>query len=453
MNGTLLQAADVMYGKLQGSDGPFTGVSTDTRTLAAGELFFALTGPNFDGNEFVADARRKGAAGAVVARIENVPMPQIEVADTLLALGSLGASWRGEQTATVIGITGSNGKTTLRALAAACIGRVGSTLATAGNLNNEIGVPLMLMRIQPEHRYAVLEMGANHAGEIAYLTSLAKPHVVALTNAGPAHLEGFGSIEGVSRAKGEILQGSPRPACAVLNADDDYFGYWQSLVEDIRVLSFGLSKNADVRASDIVADKAAMRFRLHSPAGTAEVRLPLGGIHNVSNACAAAAIALALDVPLTDIVAGLESAEPVSGRLKPLAACGGAALYDDSYNANPVSLLAAAEFLASLDGEKWLVLGDMFELGDDAEALHRIAGEQLRAAGIDRLFALGKLSRAAADAFGSGGAWFESVDRLVANVREKLTGNVSVLVKGSRGMRMERVVEALRAPDAMVREA
>jgi UDP-N-acetylmuramoyl-tripeptide--D-alanyl-D-alanine ligase len=442
----LSTAADSMRGRLYGADAAFAGVSTDTRTLSAGELFFALSGPNFDGNDFVGQACAKGAAGAVVTRIADDPIAQIEVPDARRALGLLAAAWRDRQPATVIGITGSNGKTTLKELVAACLSRIAPTLATAGNLNNDIGVPLMLLRIAPEHRYAVIEMGANRAGEIAYLTALARPSVVAITNAGTAHLEGFGSVELVARAKGEILDGTPRPDVAVLNADDDYYEYWRSRARDVRILSFGLAAGADVRASGISTARGATVFDLHLPAADVHVELPLAGQHNVRNACAAAAIATALGVDPAAIVAGLQAVRPVSGRLEPVPGRHGATLYDDSYNANPGSVIAAAEFLVSLGGRSCFVLGDMYELGPDAEELHRGVGAALRECGIDRLLALGELSKAAARAFGAGGEWFGSVEELVASLDRELSADVNVLVKGSRGMRMERVVAGLRAP-------
>jgi len=252
MIGTLSAAASSMSGVLHGSDRPFIGVSTDTRSIRDGELFFALEGPNFDGHDYVGKAQANGAAGAVVSRLLEDDLAQIQVDDVRLALGRFGAAWRNSKNVQVVGITGSNGKTTLKELVAACLNTRAPTLATQGNLNNDIGMPLMLTRIRDEHRFAVLEMGANHAGEIAYLVALAKPDVVVLTNAGAAHLEGFGSIEGVAHAKGEILEVKDRPRCAVLNADDHYYSYWASLVEDVETLSFGFSPTADIRADEIV---------------------------------------------------------------------------------------------------------------------------------------------------------------------------------------------------------
>lgn len=447
MKADLVFAAGAVHGALQGDNRPFAAISTDTRSLSSGELFFALKGPNFDGHDYIAQAAAQGAAGVVVSELSNVDVSQIVVADTRAALGRLGAAWRQARDVTVVGITGSNGKTTLKELTAACLSAAGPTLATHGNLNNEIGVPLMLSRIEPEHRYAVIEMGANHAGEIAYLTSLASPDIVALTNAGAAHLEGFGSIDGVARAKGEILSGERRPKFAVLNADDHYFDYWASLVEDVDRLSFGLGGDADVYAVQIKAEGGVTSFRLHLPGGEIDLSLALPGTHNVRNACAAAAIATALGIDAETIRTALESVQPVSGRLQPLAGVNGATIFDDTYNANPNSVVAAAEFLATLPGEHWLVLGDMGELGDDAPRLHREVGERVKQAGVSRLFATGGLSRNTVDGFGDDGEWFSSVEALTATLAPALAADISVLVKGSRFMRMERVVDALRRPD------
>ena len=446
MMASLNAAADFMRGSLDGADRIFDGVSTDTRTLQNGELFVALDGPNFRGSDYVPQATEKGAAAAVVAGKVDCDIAQITVDDTRRALGRLGASWRREQSAVVVGITGSNGKTTLKELTAACLSQTAPTLATAGNLNNDIGMPLMLTRIEAKHRYAVIEMGANHAGEIEYLASLAEPDVVAITNAGSAHLEGFGSVEGVAHAKGEILRGKTRPGVAVLNADDKYHALWRSWVRDIDVVSFGLEPSADVHAAEIVTDAAGTAFELHLPDASVDIRLPLPGRHNVRNACAAAAIAVALGVAPEQIQAGLESVKPVGGRLQPRAGINGAVLYDDSYNANPVSVTAAAEFVATLDGQSWFVLGDMKELGADEARIHADVGEAIYRAGVDRLFATGELSREATLAFGDRASWFESIDTLIDALRSAVNVDVNVLVKGSRSMQMERVVEALRAP-------
>lgn len=453
MNATLLSAADLMQGVLHGPDRTFSGVSTDTRTVNSGELFFALSGPNFDGGEFVAEAAAKGAAGAVVTDRVDSDIAQIVVEDTRAALGRLGCAWRQHHAVTVVGVTGSNGKTTLKEMIAACLAQAASTFATTGNFNNEIGVPLMLLRISAAHRFAVIEMGANHGGEIAYLTSLVSPDVVVISNAGSAHLEGFGSLRGVAEGKGEILQGEKRPRCAVLNADDDYFDYWQTLVDDVDVLSFGLTDKADIYADQIELGKQGSSFQLHLPGAELNLHLPLAGLHNVQNACAAAAVATALDVAPADIVAALENVVPVGGRLEPIAGRQGATLFDDSYNANPVSVAAAGEFIASLPGQSWMVLADMGELGDDAKALHGELGKALREQGVDRLFAVGDLSKATVAGFGDAGQWFESIDALVDAISKAMSPTVTILVKGSRSARMERVVAGLRAPEPVRLEA
>ncbi|MCH9695057.1 MAG: UDP-N-acetylmuramoyl-tripeptide--D-alanyl-D-alanine ligase [Gammaproteobacteria bacterium] len=452
MTDSLAAAANNMNGELHGNDCAFAGISTDTRSIRSGELFFALQGPNFDGHEHLAAAIQMDAAGAVVSRACDDGIPQIRVEDTRLALGQFGAAWRASKDVTVVGVTGSNGKTTLKEMIAGCLSTRAATLATEGNLNNDIGMPLMLARIEDQHDYAVIEMGANHAGEIAYLVSLASPDVVVITNAGAAHLEGFGSIEGVAKAKGEILQNARRPAVAVLNADDDYFDYWSTLVTDVRMLSFGFGAGADVRASNIRATAHGSEFDLSIAGEEKAVSLPLPGIHNVRNACAAAAVATALEIDADYIAGALQKIAPVEGRIRPLQGINDCTLFDDSYNANPLSVAAAAEFLASLEGDSWLVLGDMKELGDDAKELHREVGASARASGISRLFALGDLCKHSVAGFGPGASWYSSLDDLLHDVLQA-SESTNVLVKGSRSMHMERVVDALRASDPVRKEA
>lgn len=443
MAGTLSHAAESMHGTLHGENSNFRGVSTDTRSLKPGELFVALQGPNFDGAEFVRQAAARNAAGAVVPQPVDTDLPTIVVDDTLVALGELAAHWRQQMQATVIGVTGSNGKTTLKELLASCLSISDPTLATYGNLNNEIGLPLMLLRMGEKHRYAVIEMGANHPGEIAYLASLALPRVVAITNAAPAHLEGFGSVEGVAKAKGEIIVGESSPDRVILNADDDYFDYWKSLAGDADVISFGLSAEAEVRASGIEVTNDGSDFTLHMPESQFSVALCLQGKHNVLNACAAAAIARALGISDKQIRKGLEAVQPFHGRLQPVRSASGAVLFDDSYNANPVSVQAAAEFLATQQGVSWLVLGDMAELGGDGQLLHAHTGWVVREAGVANLLATGPLSKHTVEAFGENGRWYASIDELVDDLRKSIGDGDVVLVKGSRSMGMERVVEAL----------
>lgn len=443
MESRLALAAQQMNGVLHGADAAFAGVSTDTRSLQQGELFFALRGPSFDGAAFVSEAAQKGAAGAVVDHQCDTALAQIVVPDTRKALGSLAQSWRAALDTCVVAVTGSNGKTTLKEMIAACLRELASTLATRGNLNNDIGLPLMMLELEREHGFAVLELGANHHGEIAYLTRLLNPRLAIISNAGPAHLEGFGSIEGVARAKGEILHSSEQLQDAVLNAEDKYFDYWSKLAQPARVTSFGLGNYADVYADDLSLTATGSRFRLHADNDSVLVRLSFAGPHNVLNACGAAAVAWRLGASLQQIKSGLEAARPVSGRLSPLPGLRGCTLFDDSYNANPTSVIAAAQFLAGLDGDAWLVVGDMGELGDETDALHKQVGSAARDAGIARLLAVGDAMKSAVAAFGDRAQWFICVDDLIAELEETVDSRVNLLVKGSRFMRMERVVEAL----------
>ena len=443
IEGTLAAAAHIMNGTLLGTDRSYAGVSTDTRMLGQDELFFALQGPNFDGGAFVSAAVERSAAAAVLCEAVAVDIPQITVDDTRLALGTLAASWRQRMPAKVIGITGSNGKTTVKAILANCLSQSAETLATRGNLNNDIGLPLMLLSLSENHRYAVIEMGANHPGEIAYLTSLARPDVVLITNAAPAHLEGFGDLDGVASAKGEILQGDVSPVFVVLNADDPYFAYWNSLLSGDTVISFGVEANASVFATDVEADGDLMIFNLHIHSEEIPIRLPLAGIHNVSNACAAAAVLHGLGMDGKQIRQGLESVQAVSGRLQPVERITSVTVYDDSYNANPQSVIAAAEFLAAQPGHNWLVLGDMGELGEDEVLLHKAVGRAAKRLGIDRILATGKLSKNTVKTFGNGAQWYENIDGLVEELQRTATEDTNILIKGSRFMEMERVVEAL----------
>jgi UDP-N-acetylmuramoyl-tripeptide--D-alanyl-D-alanine ligase len=427
-------------GRLRGPDVEVLGVSTDTRSLAPGALFVALTGPRFDGHDFARAAREAGAAALMVSRPVPVDLPRIEVQDTLAALGRLAAAWRGTLPVRVVALTGSNGKTTVKELCASILGRLGPTWATRGNLNNHIGVPLTLLALDAEHRHAVVEMGANHPGEIAALTRLARPDVALVNNAGPAHLEGFGTVEGVARAKGEIFQGLGPGGVAVFNADDRHAAVWEALTEGRRRLRFGFGAAAEVRGRE-TPDGG---LRIDTPLGGVDVRLRLAGRHNRYNALAATAAALALGAPLAAVVEGLERVRPVAGRLVPVPARRGAWLIDDTYNANPASLQAGIEALCAGPGEPWLILGDMAELGGEAQRLHEAAGRGAREAGVRRLFTLGRLARLAAESFGPQAEAFDEVEALIEAVAGAIRGGERILVKGSRAMRMERVVAALR---------
>ncbi len=439
---SLARLADRIGGRYHGDDRPFRGVSTDSRRIEPGELFVALKGPSFDGHDFIAQAEAAGCAAVMVERDVETPLPRIEVADTRVGLGRLAAAWRSQFRLPLIAVTGSNGKTTVKEMLAAILRRQGPVLATQGNLNNDIGVPLTLLRLASEHRTAVVEMGANHPGEIAWLTELARPTVALITNAAAAHLEGFGSLEGVARAKGEIYGGLEEGGIAVINADDPFAGLWRGLNRERKVVTFGLEQEADVSA-EWEGGTDGSRLELHTWRGEEHVALPLAGRHNVMNALAATAAALAAGVELSAIREGLEAMTPVAGRLEHKRTAGGIPIIDDSYNANPASLGAALKVLAMAEGVRCLVMGDMGELGEEAVWLHQRIGEMARTEGIDRLYAVGELSRAAVLAFGSGGRHFDDREALIAALRKDLQKGMTVLVKGSRSMRMEQVVNAL----------
>ena len=445
----LQELARLLDGERTGADVTFTEVGIDSRRLPAGALFVALTGPNFDGHDFIAAARERGAVAALVSRVVADPLPQVRVADSRLALGRLGASWRSRFAGPLIALTGSNGKTTVKEMIAAILRQRGPTLATAGNLNNDLGVPLTLLRLRAEHAYAVIELGANHPGEIAGLTRLAQPDVAIINNAGPCHLEGFGDVAGVARAKGEIFQGLGPEGVAIINRDDPYADYWAGLNPGRRIIDFGLEQPAMVRGETL--DVESHRFRLITPTGEIAVQLPLPGRHNLRNALAAAAATLAVGATLEDLRGGLESLPGVSGRLQRLPGRHGGVVIHDAYNANPASLAAALDTVGSGPGEHWLVLGDMYELGPTAVELHAESGRAARTFGFSRLYALGEYSRAAVAAFGSGATHFTEVEALITELSGALPQGSeppTVLVKGSRGMRMERVVAALTAAPA-----
>jgi len=427
---------------LQGADVRYLRVVTDTRAIQPGDLFVALKGERFDAHDFVAEAASKGAIGALVSHAVDAPIAQLVVPDTLLGLQQLAASWRADFDLPVIGVTGSNGKTTTKQLLAAVFAARGPVLATEGNLNNHIGVPLTLLKLRQEHRTAVIEMGASNPGEIALLAALAQPGVGIVTQAGDAHLEGFGSREGVAHAKGEMFT-SLRDGTAIINADDAYAGLWKKLAGRNRMVSFGFAAHAEVRAEDLLSTPDGNRFTLLTPDGSATVNLPLPGRHNIANALAAAAAGYALGLSAGEIVLGLQQVERPKGRVVLHTLPNGARLIDDSYNANPTSLAAAMALLAKEPGQRVLVLGDMAELGPTADALHARAGIEAKALGLDALLTLGPRSAHAAKSFGIGGKAFGTLEELIEALRAQLKGATTVLVKGSRSARMERVVAAL----------
>lgn len=447
----LSAAARVLHGRLAGADAQFTGVVSDSRKLAPGDLFVALVGPRFDGHSFLDEAARAGAAGALVSRTEDCALPAVWVADTRLGLGVLAAHWRGTFDLPLIAVTGSNGKTTVKGMLASIMSETGTGLATEGNLNNDIGVPLTLLRLRAQDRYAVIEMGMNHPGEIDYLSRLARPTIALITNAAQAHLAGLGSVAAVARAKGEIFAGLNESGFAVINSDDPYAELWRKLSGQRHQISFGLDTVADVSA-DYELDGLGSTVRMKTPDGGVDVRLPVLGRHNVMNALAAAAASLPAGAGLRDIKNGLQRLRPAPGRLEIKRGSRGAHVLDDTYNANPGSLAAGIDVLGHAGGERVLVMGDMAELGDAAAEIHSRAGELARQAGIHRLYAIGTLTWPTVRSFGPGGQHFDEQEVLVDSLRNVMHPDMTILVKGSRVMRMERIVDGLVDPDGGVRD-
>jgi len=442
MNLRLSDVATWTRGKILGQDVALTGLSADTRTIQPGNLFVALLGEHHDAHAFVGQALANGAVAAMVSRRVDVAIPQVVVADTLLALGDLAGAVRAPQHVRVVGITGSNGKTTVKTLVASILTRHGRTHVNAGNFNNEIGLPLTLLAMPADSEYAVIEMGAGKLGDIAYLAEIARPEIGLVNNVASAHLERMGSLSGVAETKGALYSALPHDGVAVINADDAFADYFSGLAGARRTLRFGLEFAADVTAEDIVLGTES-RFTLVAPQGRMDVVLPLTGRHNVMNALAAASIACALDVPLATIKTGLEQAEHVKGRLVRHDLPGGWSVIDDSYNANPGSTAAAIAALTLEAGEAWLVLGDMKELGPAAERLHGEIGALAKRSGIARLYTVGPLARKASEFFGPGAKAFTDQTALISALMADLKPGVRCLIKGSRSSAMDRVVSAL----------
>lgn len=449
----LSECADVLRGKLVGEDVSFTSVSIDTRAIKPDQLYIAIKGHNFDGNEFVDQAKELGACAAIVNKGVESNLPHVVVEDTRLALAELASAWRNKVASkesnklSIVGITGSNGKTTVKEMVAAILAVNDSVLFTQGNFNNDIGVPLTLFRINKQHRYAVIEMGANHAGEIAYTSQYAQADVVIITNAGAAHLEGFLNLEGVAKAKGEIIETLKKDGFAIINHDDDYFDYWKSIAGNRQVISFGLNKAANVTAKaieiDISNETFVTKFDLVTSLGSVEISLKLAGQHNVLNALAAAAACLVLGIDLLQIKQGLEDVKPVTGRLQYLVSRLGNVVIDDTYNANSSSLKAGLDVLASFKGKQWLVLGAFGELGPDSPKIHEQMAGFIKASGVVRLLAVGTDSKKTVQAFGKGATFFEKQQDLIDALKQELKGDETILIKGSRAQRMENVAAAL----------
>ncbi|KAF1719327.1 UDP-N-acetylmuramoyl-tripeptide--D-alanyl-D-alanine ligase [Pseudoxanthomonas wuyuanensis] len=441
-------------GDLRGDDALIGAIANDTRALHPGSLYVALRGERFDGHDFAYDAAMRGAAAVLVEHAVKVDLPQVIVADSQLALARIAAGIQQDHVEKVVAITGSNGKTSVKAMALSILQRAGVAYSNPGNRNNEIGLPLAVIDAPDDADFSVYEMGAGKPGDIAYLTDIVAPEVALVNNVAPAHLERMGSLLGVAETKGAIYEALPADGVAVINADDAFAEYFAQRASGRRIIRFGLESTADVSARDIRTSGQGSRFVLTAPPGEADIDLHLPGRHNVMNALAAAALALGCGVSLPVIAAGLTAAQPVAGRQIARRLVNGAVLIDDSYNANPGSLAAAIDTLAAEPGPAWLVLGDMRELGADGQALHAQAGQRAKAAGIARLYALGPLSQAACAAFGEGARHFDNhkalAEVLLADLAiagggggDAAPANLRVLVKGSRGSAMDRIVTAL----------
>lgn len=420
-----------------------TGLSIDSRNIKPGYLFVALQGDRFDGHDFIHSAVAAGAAAILCHRLApDVSVPQLIVPDTIQALASIATAHRQRLSCEVIALTGSNGKTTVKEMIAAILPQ--PSYATPGNLNNHIGVPLSILQLSDEHRYAVFELGANHRGEIAHTVAIVQPRVTLINNIAPAHIGEFGSIEGVARSKGEIHKGIAAQGTAVINDDDAYAHYWDPLLTGKNILRFSSQKPVDVHARDITYDEQGFaQFILVLPEGEARIQLQVPGAHNVSNALAAAACTYGLGIALTDIAAGLQKFKGVAGRMTFLQGKKNALVIDDTYNANLRSSLTAIDVLASRQGKRIFVFGDMGELGKWCEEHHQEVGIAAREHGIDMLMTCGKHSEAAARAYGSAAKHYQHQDELAKDLLNLLDANTTVLVKGSRSSQMEKIVHQL----------
>jgi len=446
----LTQLAPVLKGQVFGDDKEITDVTTDTRKLTPGCLFVALKGERSDAHDFAADAVKGGAGALLVSRKLDLPVPQLVVQDTRLALGELGAWVRQQVPARIVALTGSSGKTSVKEMTAAILRQCGNTLYTAGNLNNDIGVPLTLLRLTPEYDFAVIELGANHQGEIAWTVSLTRPEAALVNNLAAAHLEGFGSLAGVAKAKGEIFQGLSPQGIAIINAESNDWANWQSQLSQQVVWRFSPgAPDCDFGAENVQVTPQGCTFILHTPAGSTDITLPLPGRHNIANALAAAALASAVGAPLEAIKKGLSELQPVPGRLFPVKLNEDQQILDDTYNANVGSMTAAVQVLAEMPGYRVLVAGDMGELGVEAEECHRQVGEAAKIAAIDCVLSVGVLSEALSHASGVG-EHFTDKAALVTRLKALIAAHpkLTILVKGSRSAAMEEVVRALQEKQA-----
>ncbi len=439
--------ANVLATDYQGDNRKVININTDTRTLCDGEVFLALKGPNFDGHKFIEQAKQKGAIGVIVDHAVDTDIAQFVVADTRIALGTIGTAVMAQVAPKTIAITGSVGKTTVKEMCAAILSSKGDVLATKGNFNNDIGVPLTLLRLEPQHRFAVIELGANHIGEIAYTTAMTKPDVAVVCNVAAAHLEGFGSLQGVAQAKGEIYDGLKEDGIAIVNCDSDFSQYWLDKLATRNIKCFSSSEKLDIWAEDISLDaQARASFTLCTKQHRVPVKLALPGKHNISNALIAAALTSEFDVSLEDIASALATMGEVKGRVNLIEASDSLTIIDDTYNANVKSVKAAIDLLSDIQGHRILALGDMGELGEDARKYHQEVGEYALAQGIDELFTLGVLSKCASDVFGLPNRHFSNREQMLQQIQNsisKVDKKITLVVKGSRSSRMELLVTDL----------
>lgn len=443
---SLSKLAEILPGHLHGNDAEILDVTTDTRKLTPGCLFVALKGERFDAHDFAQDAVNGGAGALLVSRKLPIDVPQLVVADTRLAFGQLAAWVRQQVPARVVALTGSSGKTSVKEMTAAILRKCGNTLYTAGNLNNDIGVPMTLLRLTPEYDYAVIELGANHQGEIAWTVGLTRPEAALVNNLAAAHLEGFGTLAGVAKAKGEIYAGLPADGIAILNADNNDWLNWQEVIGERKVWRFSPNAaDSDFTATNLHVTSQGTEFTLQTPMGDIDALMPLPGRHNIANALAATALAVAVGAPLPAVKAGLAELKAVPGRLYPIQLSETQLLLDDSYNANVGSMTAAAQVLSEMPGYRVLVVGDMAELGNDAQACHREVGEAAKAAGIDRVLSVGVLSEIISSA-SEVGEHFTDKQAVISRLSTLLAEHsiITILVKGSRSAAMEEVVRALQ---------
>ena len=443
MTFTLATAAECLNCREPEGSALITGAAIDSRQIKPGDVFVAIAGEQVDGHDYIAAAREAGAVAALVSRQHDDVLPQLVVEDVISAFGTLAAYWRDQSACKVVAVTGSNGKTTVKEMLAAILSQSHRVIATVGNLNNNLGVPLTLFRLQVDTEYAVIEMGANHLGEIAELVTLAKPIVSLINNVSAAHIEGFGSLEGVATAKGEIFSYLPEKGIGIVNADMPYVAQWQQSLSDHKMMTFALEAEADIKATDCQSHVIASHFMVKCEENFHYVDLPLPGKHNIANALAAITACKALSISIEDMINGLAQMKGVPHRLQLRQGLGNATLIDDTYNANPGSYQQAIATLRTFPGQHWLVLGDFGELGEASAKIHNDLGQQAKAAGVSRLLTVGQHSELASQAFGEGAQHFSDIVDLQKQLETTLTEDVTCLIKGSRFMKLDKLADGL----------